>query len=68
MTRFKELRRIQAALEDTNESELRWAQSYCRMRVSIAARKEHTTYWRGMERKVADALRALAKSAADQKS
>ena len=38
MTRFKELRRIEAAIEHRNQAELRWAADYCRMRIRIAPR------------------------------
>lgn len=65
MTRFKELTRIEAAIEHVNESELRWADSYCRMRLGIAVRKEHVKYWQGIERKVAAALRELTNRQAD---
>jgi hypothetical protein len=60
MTRFKELARIQAAVKHKNESELRWAVEYCHMRIRIATRKDHAKYWRGIEREVMDALRAVA--------
>ena len=35
MTRFKELRRIEAALKSGDRTELLWAEDYCRMRVSV---------------------------------
>jgi len=44
MTRFKELARIQAAIKHKDESELRWADWYCRMRQQVATRKYHTQY------------------------
>jgi hypothetical protein len=66
MTRFKELVRIEAAIEHRDELELRWAESYCRMRLSIAARKEHTQYWRNLERKITSILRKLSESAEGQ--
>jgi len=59
MTRFKELARIQAAIEHKNESELRWAAEYCQMRLRVATRKDHAEYWRGVEREVT-ALRSVA--------
>jgi hypothetical protein len=37
MTRFKELERIENAIEFKNEDELRWAPAYCLMRVKLAA-------------------------------
>jgi hypothetical protein len=56
MSRFKEGRRIAAALESKNSAELRWAQGYCRMRVGGAARKDHTKHWTALLRKVESAL------------
>jgi hypothetical protein len=58
MTRFKELARIQDAIKHRNESELRWANEYCQMRLRIATRKDHEKYWRGIQREVTGALRA----------
>jgi hypothetical protein len=56
MTRFKELERIEAAIEHRNKSELHWALDYCRIRLQIAPRKEHTKYWHGSKRKCARLL------------
>ena len=56
MTRFKELARIEAAIKYRNEADLRWALGYCKMRLSIAARKEHVKYWKQVEKKVIRAL------------
>ena len=60
MTRFKQLRRIEAAIEHRNEKELRWALDYCVIRISVAGQvatmKRQQTYWRGIERKVRTAL------------
>jgi len=39
MTRFKELRRIESAIEHQNEAELQWALGYCKMRIEIATLK-----------------------------
>jgi hypothetical protein len=52
VTRFKELRRIELAIEHKNEPELQWALWYCRMRVQIAIRKDHEKHWKGLENKV----------------
>jgi hypothetical protein len=38
MTRLKELKRIEAAIEHKNNAELLWALEYCRMRLGIAPR------------------------------
>jgi hypothetical protein len=56
MTRFKELARIEAAIEYRHVADLRWALGYCKMRLSIAARKEHIKYWKRFEKKVIQAL------------
>jgi hypothetical protein len=60
MTRFKELRRIEAAILHRNEAELRWALEYCEMRVKIASQvatmKRQGPYWRRMEKQVRAAL------------
>jgi hypothetical protein len=62
MSRFKELARIQAAIKHKDESELRWADWYCRMRQQVATRKHHTQYWREMQSKVAAVLREIEPS------
>jgi hypothetical protein len=56
MTRFKELARIEAAIQQQNKSDLQWALNYCRMRVSISARKEHLDYWKKIEKDVIQAI------------
>lgn len=60
MSRFKELRRIEAAIEHGNRRELEWAASYCAMRLSIATRKDHNKHWRRLQQKVASALSELS--------
>jgi len=60
MTRFKELARIQAAIKHKNQPELEWALWYCRMRVRIAARKDHLKHWRALERDVTKVMRELS--------
>jgi hypothetical protein len=56
MTRFKELRRIEHAIEHRDEVELRWALDYCAMRRKLAAQvhtmRKEGKYWREMENKV----------------
>lgn len=61
MTRFKELKRIEAALQLRDVAELQWALGYCRLRIQIATRKDHTKHWRLLENKVKTALAALEK-------
>jgi hypothetical protein len=64
MTRFKELRRIQDAIEHKNDAELRWALEYCTMRLKLAATihtmRKQEKYWRQMESKVRSAIEASA--------
>ena len=45
MTRFKEQRRIDKAIEHKNIEELKWAISYCRSRLGIAPLKSHVKRW-----------------------
>ena len=59
MTRFHELQRIQAAIKNRNEKELRWALSYARMRLRIAKVKHHQKHWKAIEKKVRAALEAF---------
>jgi hypothetical protein len=59
MTRFKELKRIEAALEHKDRAALQWALGYCTMRIKIATRKEHVKEWREIESKVKAALASL---------
>lgn len=45
-SRVKDVRRIDAALVSRDPKELQWAATYCEMRISIARRKDHASYWR----------------------
>ena len=56
MTRFKEKRRIDAAIKHRDFRELRWAQGYCAMRLAIARRADHEKDWRRLAKKVEAAL------------
>lgn len=60
MTRFKELRRIETAIQHKNATELEWAIGYCKMRMQLAQRKDHKKYWLGVEKKVRIALSDIA--------
>jgi hypothetical protein len=59
MTRFKELRRIEAAIEHRNEAELRWALDYCRMRLRTLTMKRHEKRWREIEKQIRATLLAI---------
>jgi len=61
MTRFKELKRIEEALEHKSVGELQWALSYCGMRLQIAARKDQRKYWHQIQERVTAALAGLKK-------
>ena len=52
MTRFNELKRIEAAIEHRDKVQLEWASGYCEMRLKIASRKDHQKYWRQLSEKV----------------
>jgi hypothetical protein len=52
MSRFKELRRIEAAIKNAHKTDLVWADSYCTMRIRTAIRKDHEKYWRGIQQNV----------------
>jgi hypothetical protein len=55
MTRFKELRRIELAIEHRNLAEIRWAMDYCKMRLQTATRKDHQKYWQRIENELKNA-------------
>jgi hypothetical protein len=59
MTRFKELRRIEAAIEHRNEAELRWALGCCQMRLRILTMKRHEKEWRRLEKEIRTILLAI---------
>jgi hypothetical protein len=54
MTRSKELRRIEIAIERRNESELRWALAECELRKKWM--KGHSQLWYRMEKETRAAL------------
>jgi hypothetical protein len=54
MTRSKELRRIEAAIEQRNESELRWALAECELRKKWV--KVHSHLWYRVEKEIRAAL------------
>jgi hypothetical protein len=58
VTRFKELRRIEAAIEHKNKAELEWSISYCKMRLQISPRKQHK-HWQQLERRIRDTMESV---------
>jgi hypothetical protein len=55
MSRFKEGRRITAAIEAKNRKELEWAEGYCRSRLALASRKDHIKHWQALLRQISEA-------------
>jgi hypothetical protein len=55
MSRFKEGRRIAAAIESKDRKELGWAQQYCRSRLALAVRKDHMQHWQTLLRRISEA-------------
>ena len=45
MTRFKELRRVEKAIEDPSKSELLWSLNYCRTRYNASKMKNGKKFW-----------------------
>ena len=56
VTRFKELRRIERAIEHRDEAELRWAAEYCLWRLRSARTKRGESRWRNLEKQIREAL------------
>jgi hypothetical protein len=56
MTRFKELKRIEAAISHKDVEQLNWAEAYCRERLASANMKEHQKHWRKLLNKVEGAM------------
>ena len=46
MTRFKELERIDTALESGAQGDLEWAINYCESRIAISPSLRHERAWR----------------------
>jgi hypothetical protein len=57
VTRFKELRRIEAALVHKSEVELQWARSFCQSRLAFSKDKRGASRWGERLKKVEAALR-----------
>ena len=58
MTRFKVLRRIEAAIAHRNEEELRWALGQCELRKGFQ-RAGHSSRWYRIEKEIRAVLEAL---------
>ena len=52
MTRFKELKRIEAAIEHKNKDELNWSLVYCKQRLKLAALNPHVKHWAKLIKKI----------------
>jgi len=46
MTRFKELKRIQRAIKNSDVVDLKWAETFCRSRIANAPTKNFDKEWR----------------------
>jgi len=57
MTRSKELRRINAAIENRNEAELRWALAQCELRKQWQGRSHS---WYRIEKRIRELLAEIA--------
>ena len=60
MTRFKEKRRIDAAISHKDKPELEWALSYAKSRLSIAKLKSHQKHWKKIISEVERILEEIA--------
>jgi hypothetical protein len=56
MTRFKEKRRIDAAIQNGDFAELKWALNYCQMRIKLSHVSHHEKYWRKIIKNVEGAI------------
>ena len=56
MTRYKELRRLERAIERKNEEELKRASWWCVMRLSMPTMKHHQNHWRKLQERVDTAI------------
>lgn len=52
MTRYKELRRLERSIENSDRSELEWAAGWCRSRLPFAKLKQQQKHWRALLQKV----------------
>ena len=59
VTRFKELRRIERAIENLDRVDLEWAAQYCQLRLTLVRREQHGAMWRRIEKRVREALQQI---------
>lgn len=59
MTRYKYLRRLERAIDNSHRDDLEWAASWCQQRLAAATMKHHQNHWRKLARRVDDALEQL---------
>jgi len=60
MSRFKELNRINEAIDHKNKQELLWALQYCESRLSLSTMKEHKKHWNKLIKKLNSTLQLLS--------
>jgi len=56
VSRFKEQRRIDQAIEHKNSSELEWALGYAEKRLDISSMKHHDKHWLKIKKKITQAI------------
>jgi hypothetical protein len=61
MSRFPELRRIENALANEDDRELRWALAYCESRLSISPTRQQEKHWQALITRVQAALDVLSR-------
>ena len=59
MSRFKEGKRITAAIEHKNSSELQWALEYCKSRLAFASLKSHIKHWNKQIKNITTTLESI---------
>ena len=59
MTRYKELRRLERAIQYKHEEDLKRASGWCERRLSMAIMKHHQKHWRKLKKRVYAAIEEL---------
>ena len=59
MSRFKEQRRIEQAIEHKNFSELEWALDYAEMRLNNSQMKHHEKHWSKIKKSISQAMEEI---------
>ena len=59
MSRFKELNRINEAINHKNKQELLWSLQCCQSRLNISTMKEHKKHWKKLIKEINATLEHL---------